>query len=742
MMKLAWVALPALAFWISTGCGGDEPGAAPAKPDGSTSEGTGGKKGTGGSAGKHTGGTTHHDGGSGASGTGATDSGAPADTTPPTFNGAKSITVLGEDRSRIGWDLATDPQPGSTQDQIGYRVYRASAAGGEDFTVTRRCGDPLPDAGPLEQAAAPCYAVAPAGATNVIVRDAVPAREFWYVVRAVDAAGNEDSNTVEVHAKNEDTTSPDFGGVSSVSVESATSIQVDWNAGYDLGAADPSLTFKIWVAEGAAPDTSQPPKMTSKPGQHTAIVTGLSPLTSYYVIVRAADPSGNTDGNTRVLAVTTPEGVGPTFDGAKLASSEGKTVRIFWPPATDNITDSASIVYDVYESLLSRGQNLQGKPSYTSAPGASSITIQEPNAGTRYYFIVRARDSVGNRDNNANPAQVFTTTGGIPDTIAPLFGGVQSPVSSLTPTTLQVTWKPANESNVTYLVYVSTTTPVPMTTPAVTTRALSTTLTGLTPGTTYNVAVVAQDAASNKSVNPATLSGTTLAATADTSAPTGTGTPGAAILPSAPSTQLGISWTAATDDVDAASVRYHLCVGAVQADCVGASFKSHLAVTTAFGALTATVSNLTPRTTYYVNVRAEDHGGNMETTDHFVVGTTPTSWSTNVKDILFERCIACHDYNVHPGIYNVPGNLIDDSACSVADTGTNGCVLKLIDPGRPEFSIIYRKINLYNLQTAPFSANVANLFNGLQEPRDSAEKLTPEEIDTLRDWIEQGAFAN
>jgi hypothetical protein len=734
MTKLAWVALPALAFWISSGCGGDEPGAAPPPPDGSTN-GTGGRKGTGGA--KQTGGATQLDGG-GSSGVGPIDSGAPRDTTPPQFNGAKGITALGEDRTRIEWDLATDPQPGSTQDQIGYRVYRASTAGGQDFSITRRCGDPLPDAGPIEQASAPCYAVAPAGATSLIVRDAVPFREFWYVVRAVDAAGNEDTNTTEVHARNEDVTSPDFGGVSSVSVTSATSIQVRWNAGYDLGAPDPELVFKIWVAEGAAPDTSQPPKATSKPGEHSATVSGLSPLKSYYVIVRASDPAGNTDDNTRVLAVTTPEGVAPTFDGVKLASSNGTTVRIFWPPATDNITDSASIIYDVYESLTSRVYDFS-KPSYTSAPGASSITITVPNAGTRYYFVVRARDSVGNREGNTK--EVFTRTGGIPDITAPLFGGVQT-ITSLTPTSLQATWKAANETDVTYLVYVSTTTPVPLTTPVVSTRALSATLVGLTPGTAYNVAVVAQDAASNKSVNPATLAATTLAATADVSPPTGTGTPGAAILPSAPSTELGLSWTAATDDVDAANVRYQICVGRVPADCVGSAFQSHLAFTTAFGAVTARIANLIPRTTYVFNVRAEDHAGNMETSDHTTQGTTPTSWATNVKDILFNRCIACHDYNIHPAIVNIPGTLLDNAACGNVDTGTNGCQLKLIDPGRPQFSIIYRKINAFGLEALPFSQTNPNQFNGLQEPRDAPETFTPDEIDILRRWIEQGAYAN
>jgi hypothetical protein len=596
----------------------------------------------------------------------------------------------------------------------------------------------MPDAGPVEQADAPCYVVAPAGATSVIVHDTIPAHEFWYVVRAVDAAGNESNNTNEVSAKNTDSTAPDFGGVTSVSVDSARSIEVTWNAGYDLGSSDPLLVFKIWVNKGAPPDTTQPPTKTTPRGQHSTIVGGLDPLTSYYVTVRAADPSGNVDSNTRALSVTTPEGIAPTFDGAKLASSEGKTIRVFWPPATDNVTDSASIVYDVYESLVSHREDFTKPPNYTSSPGASSIVINEPNAGTRYYFVVRARDSVGNRDSGVH--EVSTTTQGILDTTPPQFTGVET-VTSNTPTTLQLTWFPANESNVTYSVYVSQSTPVPLTTPVLTTKSLSATIAGLAPNTAYNVVAVAQDAAGNTSANPATKQGTTLAATGDVQAPTGTGTPAAAMVTSVNATQLAVSWTAATDNVDGSNVRYHLCVATTQADCTGASFMMHLAATTGFGATSATVGTLTPRTVYYVNVRAEDHGGNLEAADHFVLGTTPTSWSVNVSSLLYDRCIACHDYNIHAAIYNIPGNLIDPACKGPADNNEI-CQLKLIEPKRPERSIIFRKVNEFGLKSAPFKPTAPNTFNGLQEPRDTPDKLTGEEIDILNDWITQGAVAN
>jgi hypothetical protein len=734
MTRLAWVPLSALAFGVA--CGGSDEHAAPGPSE--KDSGTGGKKGSGGAQ-NDTGGTISRD-------AGATDSGGPADTTPPDFAGADGAQALGEDRARVTWKLATDPGPGGTpQDRIAYRAYRSATAGGEDFSVARRCGEALPDSGPVAQANAPCYASAPAGATSLTVHDAIPNHTFFYVVRAVDAAGNEDGNTIEVSAKNDDETAPEFSGVSSVSVDTARSIEVGWNAGYDLAASDSQLTFNIYVGKGVAPNFSLPPTLVTKPGVHSAIVTGLDPLTSYFVAVRAADPSGNKDTNTRVLSVTTPEGVAPTFDGAKLASADGMTVRVFWPPATDNKTDTASIVFDVYETL-NKGREDYSKPSYTSAPGASSIVIQEPNAGTRYYFVVRARDIVGNESTNVKEVSVVT---GLPDNSPPNFSGANS-VTSRTPTSLDVTWTAAEPTD-TYLVYVSTSSPVPLTTPALTTRGVAATLIGLAANTAYNVVVLAEDSATpvpNRSTTIHPVGATTLPAATDTTPPSGTGSPTAVIPTTKIPTQLSMSWAAANDDTDGANVRYHICAGAAQSDCTGSSFASHIVATTAFGSTSVTVSNLTPRTTYSLNIRAEDNAGNVETADHLKTATTATSWSANVRQILFDRCVACHDYQNHATIFNVEGSLLDDAACSGPIDAFVGCQLKLIDPGqtgqrgRPEFSIIYRKVNAFGLKVAPFSTAVPNNYQGAHEPRDTPDKLSGEEDDILRDWIEEGATAN
>ncbi len=674
------------------------------------------------------------------------------DDTPPTFNGITTIATLNEGSVRVSWDPAVDDV--TAQGAMGYRVYRASKKGGEDFTRKRRCGDYLPDASSVQQTDAPCFVTAVAGATSAVVSDALPSEMLYYVARAVDTAGNEDTNTSEASAQTKDRTSPIFGGVDSITALSASSIQVTWGAAFDSTSPDPTLSYEVFLTQDAIPNPDKDkPVLTTKPGEHSAVITKLTPLTTYHVIVRATDPSGNTDSNAYSLGITTPEGVAPTFDGVKKASADGNTVRLFWLPASDNVTHPENILYDVYSSLTQHREDFTKPPRATSAPGAASIVLQEVNAATRYFYVVRARDVAGNVDQNN--VEKGAQTAPLPDTTPPTFNGAQA-VTASGPTSLQVTWNSAADETsqfpeeFTYLVYVSPTTPVPLKTPAVTVRgSLSATVLGLSPSTTYNVVVVAKDAAGNAGTPQAATSGKTADAIAgDVTPPTMPGGPTVARVNSAPR-QLDVSWAAATDDVGAAAdIRYHVCISVTKAECTGSGFLSHVAATTNYGVTKASVFYLDPRTTYYVFVRAEDRAGNLEVENatHFSQNSTATSWVINAQPILFNHCVSCHDYDTSAVIIGVGSSYLqgpgETPVCAVVPMGYSGCPLKLVDPGRPEYSLVYRRVNPLGLTTPPFGAKVPNLYSGAREPRDTAEKLTAEEDATLLDWISQGAFAN
>lgn len=146
-----------------------------------------------------------------------------------------------------------------------------------------------------------------------------------------------------------------------------------------------------------------------------------------------------------------------------------------------------------------------------------------------------------------------------------------------------------------------------------TTTGLIYTVNGLAPSTSYSIYVRAKDAAGN-GTNSNTINVSTQAA-ADTQPPT------APVLSSTGSTTttIGLSWTAATDNVGV--VGYDVYVGG-----------SLNGTTTG---LTYTITGLTASTNYSIYVRAKDAAGNG-TNSNTISVTTQSGGSTNIFAHYFE----------------------------------------------------------------------------------------------------------
>ncbi|MDH5718008.1 MAG: NHL repeat-containing protein [Spirochaetia bacterium] len=124
-------------------------------------------------------------------------------------------------------------------------------------------------------------------------------------------------------------------------------------------------------------------------GSNTVFVIGKNSYGIWQDIGSAASYSWTVD--------TTP----PVFGGITYAKSISKyEVELGWAEASDTITtDSSFLVYDVFISTTS-GVFDFSKPARTSPAGAVSISVDSLTHETMYYFVVRARDTAGNRDTN------------------------------------------------------------------------------------------------------------------------------------------------------------------------------------------------------------------------------------------------------------------------------------------------------------------------------------------------------
>lgn len=132
----------------------------------------------------------------------------------------------------------------------------------------------------------------------------------------------------------------------------------------------------------------------------------------------------------------------------------------------------------------------------------------------------------------------------------------------------------------------------------------SATVTGLSPNTAYSLTVRVRDAAGNVSATSSILSVTT-SASSDTTPPS---VPGSVAETSHTSSAVSLSWAASKDNV--AVTGYEVFVG-------GSPTAS---VVTA--GLTATVTGLSPATTYSFTVKARDAAGNRSAASTAAVVTT------------------------------------------------------------------------------------------------------------------------
>ena len=103
----------------------------------------------------------------------------------------------------------------------------------------------------------------------------------------------------------------------------------------------------------------------------------------------------------------------PSFGGPTGAVADSASqLRVFWSPATDNVTPQSQLVYDVCWNTLRRADG--GCNPFvamaTTAAGAVVYTLPGLLPQTRYYLQVRARDGVGNTD--ANNVEVSAQTAG------------------------------------------------------------------------------------------------------------------------------------------------------------------------------------------------------------------------------------------------------------------------------------------------------------------------------------------
>ena len=241
---------------------------------------------------------------------------------------------------------------------------------------------------------------------------------------------------------------------------SPTSITLTWTAPgddttdgqasqYDLRYSLAPITEVNW---GSATTVAGEPSPAVSGSLETFTVTGLTPGTTYYFAIKAADEIPNWSALSNVVSAATDPEATPPATVADLSGSNitPTTLNLTWTAPGDDGSSGTATTYDIrYATSLTVLQNwttatqLTGEPAPAIAGTQQSYTVTGLNPSTTYYFALRAADEVPNWSASSNTVTATT----LPEQNAPA-SVINLVTSSPTTSAVTLSWTaPGDDGN-------------------------------------------------------------------------------------------------------------------------------------------------------------------------------------------------------------------------------------------------------------------------------------------------------
>ena len=483
----------------------------------------------------------------------------PPDTIPPSAPSGLTATAVSATQINLAWTASTD-NVGVT----AYKVERCQGTACSNFAqIATPTGTTFNDTGLT-------------GSTS-----------YGYRVRATDAANNLSPYSTAMSAA---TAAPTFTVPSNLTATAAGSTQINlsWTAATETGGT--ITQYLIERCSGA--NCGNTPANFAQVGTSATVTfnnTGLTASTSYSYRVRATDAAANLGPYSSPASATTLVN-SPSAPSNLTATAAGPVlVNLSWTASTE--TGGTISQY-----LVERCTGV-GCSNFAQVGTSATTTFNDSGllGSTRYSYRVRAEDTLNVTGPYSNMASATTAapTFTAPSSLAALAAGN---------TQINLSWTAATETGGTltnYLIERCTGAACGNFAQVGTSATTAFNNTGLLGSTSYTYRVRATDAANNFSAYSNTSSATT-------AAPTFTA-PSNLTATAASSTQINLSWTAATET--GGTITQYLIERCSGANC--GNTPANFAQVGTSATVTFNNTGLTASTSYSYRVRATDAANNL-----------------------------------------------------------------------------------------------------------------------------------
>ena len=499
------------------------------------------------------------------------------------------------------------------------------------------------------------------GATSCVVVALIAGTSYTFSVTAQNSVGTSPSATTNAVIPFTAPSAPS----ALTAVAGSSSAKVSWSAPSSTGGS--AITrYSVTSAPGALTCSATPPATS-------CVVSGLTPGTSYTFSVVATNIGGSSApsaSSSTVSPFTVP--VTPTISATPVV--DGTSITVTWNAPGYN-GGSAVIGYtlDIFDSTNNPVTTSQATaiPSTCPLTGSStSCRVDGLTAGHTYYFEVVAINAAGSSALSNSSDNVVTWT--VPTS-------PQQVTATAASSGLLVSWSaPSNDGKGNadgsgILGYIATASNGATCSPATISATSSCEISGLTPGTTYTVSVVAINAMGSSS--PASAATSVTPFTVPSAPIIGVATPlnGSA----------EVTWSAPTSNGGSAIISY------TAYDTVGTD-----SCTVAYPATSCIITGLTPGTGYDFYVVARNAAG-VSPDSELTPDPVPFTYPDSPTSVLASQATASSTISwvapVNDGYSPITGYTVTDGAgdgCSAIGTATSCTVTGLTNGQTYVFTVV------------------------------------------------------